>query len=250
MDIHDLVKTDYKEVDKRDGLHSVMGWVRGDTDRLPIVTDGGKPFGIVNDRALMGRRIDHNAKVEGYTLTTRALPPTASVEEAIGRMAEFRAAHLPVANDGKLLGFVSALDLVREAGLDRAASDLCVPVRVLKETQTLGDALHAFNQEYVDFLPIADANGRVTTVLPRRSVLLMEDNANTKGRKDAVANKFSYIQDPLAGFTDQAVVLPPNASAEDVLEALEDFGYAIVNDKDGRFVGIITPETLARTVKK
>lgn len=251
MDIHDLVRTDYKEVDKRDGIHAVMGWVRGDTDTLPIVTDHGKPFGLVNDRALMGRKLDHHAKIEPYTLTTRALPPTATVDEVIERMAEYRAAHLPVANDGKLLGYVSVVDLLREVGVDRTAGDLCVPVRVLREDQTLGEALHAFNQEYVDHLPVADGKGRVMAVLPRRRVIIMGDNALARGRKDAVGNKFRYIDDPIHGFTDAAVTLPPNATAEEILEAVEDFGYVLVKEKSGdRLVGIITPETLARSVPK
>lgn len=245
-DIHDLVRTDFKEVDKRDGLHAVMGWVKGDTDKVPIVTDGGKPFGIVNDRALMSRRIDHHAKIEGYALTTRALPPDATLEEAIERMAEYRAAHVPVEQRGKLLGYVSAVDLAREAAWAHTARELCVPVTMLKETQTLGDALHVFHQEYVDFLPVLDAQGRPSAVLPRKRVLLAGAEAGTKGRKDAGGEKFHLINDPVHGFTDQSISLRADAPMEEVLETLEEWGYALVHDRDGRFLGIITPETLAR----
>lgn len=249
-DIHDLVRTDFKEVDKRDGLHSVMGWVKGDSDDLPIITDGGKPFGLVNDRALMSRRIDHHAKVEGYTLTTRALPMDATIDEAIARMAEYRAAHLPVERKGKLVGYVSAVDIAREAGWAHAARELCVPITTLKEGQTMGDALHVFNQEYVDFLPVLDAQGRPSAVLPRKRVLQVGAEAGTKGRKDAGGEKFHLLNDPVGGFTDQAVSLPADASQEDIWETLEEWGYALVHEKDGRFLGIITPETLARAAPR
>lgn len=245
-DIHDLVRTDFKEVDKRDGLHSVMGWVKGDSDQLPIVMDGGRPFGLVNDRALMSRRIDHHAKIEAYALTTRALPADASLDEAIARMAEFRAAHLPVEQKGKLLGYVSVVDVAREADWGKTARDLCVPVSMLKEGQTLGDALHLFNQEYVDFLPVLDAQGRPSAVLPRRRVLHVGAEAGTKGRKDAGGEKFHLLHDPIEGFTDQSISLRADAPMEDVLQTLEEWGYALVHDRDGRFLGIVTPETLAR----
>lgn len=245
-DIHDLVRTDFKEVDKRDGLHAVMGWVKGDTDKVPIVTDGGKPYGIVNDRALMSRRIDHHAKIEPYALTTRALPATATLEEAIARMAEYRAAHLPVEEKGKLVGYVSALDVAREADWGRTARELCLPVTALRAGQTLGDALHVFTQEYIDYLPVLDAQGRPGAVLSRKRVLHMGAEAGERGRKDAGGEKLHFLNDPVEGFTDPSVTLSPDASQEDVLETLEEWGYALVQDGDGRFLGIVTPETLAR----
>jgi CBS domain-containing protein len=246
-DIHDLVRTDFKEVDKRDGLHAVMGWVRGDTDQLPIIMDDGKPYGIVNDRALMSRRIDHRAKIEPYALTTRALPATATLDEAIARMAEYRAAHLPVEQKGKLLGYVSVVDVAREAAWGRTARELCLPVTALRAGQTIGDALHVFTQEYIDHLPVLDAHGRPEGVLSRKRVLHVGSESGAKGRKDAGGQKVHLLDDPIEGFTDQSVTLRPDASQEVVLETLEEYGFAFVQDADGRFLGIITPETLARS---
>lgn len=248
-DIHDLVRTDYKAVDKRDGLHSVMGWIKGDSDKVPIITDGGKPFGIVNDRALMGRKLNHNAHVEQFTLSTRALPHSATLDDAMARMAEFRAPHLPVEEKGKLLGYVSAIDLVRESGVECTARDVCVPVTNLRENQTLGEALHLFSQEYVDHLPVLDAQGRPRGILSRRRLLQLEaDYADSRGRKDAGGNPVTFLDNPVQGFTDNAITLRPDADAEAVLEALESWGYALVEDKAGHLVGIVTPETLARTL--
>src|SRR5205814_1934637 len=76
---------------------SVFGWLTGDAKKVPIVMDGDAPFGILNERALMSRRIDGKAKLESYTLATRALSSTATLDEAAARMREFRAARLPVA---------------------------------------------------------------------------------------------------------------------------------------------------------
>ncbi|HEX2021919.1 MAG TPA: CBS domain-containing protein [Candidatus Thermoplasmatota archaeon] len=248
-DISSYIRTDCKPVDKRDGLHNVMGWVTGDSDSVPVVMDGGVPFGIVNERALMGRRIDPNARIETYTLTTRALSPTTPLEEAMARMAEFRAAHLPVANArGKLEGYVSAVDLVRSNGVNRRAADLCVPVQALAEAQTIGDALHAFNQEYVDYLPVRDAQGRVSGVLARRTILQYEASAgHGRGRKDAGGEKPQTLHGELGGFADATIVsVRPDAPAAEVVDLVEEHGYCFVIGNDGRLQGVATPQTLVR----
>lgn len=246
-DISDFVRTDFKAVDKRDALHSVKGWLTGDTDKVPIVTDDGKPFGIVNERALVSRSLDLNAHVHQFTLATRALKPNASLAEARAKMSEFRAAYLPVEDaKGKLVGYVTAIDLARETLDGEAARDLAVPVTTLREEQTLGDALHAFQKEYVEYLPVLRKDGRCSGVLRRSDFLKMEFNAGDKGRKDAGGEKIRFLNDPVGGFVDNAAhFVRPEASAGSILDTLDDTGYALVGTED-KLMGVVTPETLFR----
>lgn len=247
------LRTDYKAVDKRDGVHSVMGWLRGDTDKLPIVVDDGKPFGLVNDRALTSRRLDDKTKLENYAVVTRALPETATLDQVAARMAELRAAFLPIEDKrGKLAGYVSALDVARERGAnDRAARELAVPVAHLTKDSTLGDAVHLFAQEYVDHLPILDANGQLHGVVHRRDVLLMSADSGDKGRMDAQGEKIHALRDRIDGFAEDAQgIVGPAERFDAVAECLESWGYAFVRNGDGRVQGIITPETLMRALAR
>lgn len=246
-EISAFVRTDFKVVDKRDALHSVKGWLTGDTDKVPIVVDDGRPFGIVNERALMGRSLDLNAHIHQFTLSTRALKSTDSLETARAKMAEFRAAYLPVEDArGKLLGYVSAVDLARETLDGEAARDLAVPVTTLREDHTLGDALHAFQKEYVEYLPVVRRDGRVSGVLRRSDFLKMEFNAGDKGRRDAGGEKIRFLNDPVGGFVDQAApFVRPETPADGLLETLDDVGYALVGTED-KMLGVVTPETLFR----
>jgi CBS domain-containing protein len=247
--IASLLRTDYKAVDKRDEVRSVYGWLRGDSDKVPLVVDDGKPVGIVNERALMSRRLDSRAKLESYTLSTRALQWTATLEQAAERMREFRAAYLPVEDArGQLAGFVTAIDVARAANLGGRASEMCLPVQVLAEKHTLGEALHAFAQEYVDFLPVTDGAGKLRGVLPRRSVLEMELNiGDAKGRRDSGGERIHVLKDVVSGFMDEApVTLPAAASFATLLDTLEESGYAFVSNGNGGLLGVVTPETLWR----
>lgn len=250
-DIGPFIRTDYKAVDKRDELHTVMGWVRGDADKLPIVLDDGRPFGIVNERAMMGRKLELKSKLQDYTLATRAVEPEIGLDAALERMSELRACALPVERKGKLQGYVRALDLLRENGYGegRNAADLCVPVTVLKAGDTLGEALHAFNREYVDHLPVVDAQGALLGTIARRSLVALESN-NGKGRKDAGGEKFSPLNDPVEGFLDEPpITVAQDAGIDLILDEVDEHGYAVVLAKDGRLMGMVTAETLVRRAK-
>ena len=246
--VESFLRTDYKAVDKREELHAVMGWLQGDAKKVPIVVDDGKPFGILNDRALISRKLEKNAHVHNFTLATRALPLNATLEEAAARLAEFRAPYLPVEDArGKLVGYVSALDVARATVNGRRPSDMAVPVTMLKESNTLGDAVHLFSKEYVPVLPVTDGNGRVRGVLPRRTMLRIESEVGNRGRKDAGGEKFHILNDPVGGFMDESpVVLPAAASFDEVMDKLESDGYAILQERNGAFLGMVTPETLMR----
>ncbi|MFA5862024.1 MAG: CBS domain-containing protein [Candidatus Thermoplasmatota archaeon] len=250
--LESLLRRDFKLVDKRDELHTVLGWVKGDSDKLPLVMDGDKPYGVISERTLMTRRLDPNSHIENYTVTTRALPLDSTIEQAAARMRDMRAAHLPIEDkSGKLVGYISALDVARAQARTGQASDLALPVTMLQEKHTLGDALHHFTQEYVDYLPVTNGGGQVTGVLPRRTVLRMELNAgHSRGRKDNVGEKPRILNDAIDGFMDDSfVVVPAAASFASVLDAIEENGYAIVQDKGGRTLGVVTPETLLNSTK-
>jgi CBS domain-containing protein len=245
--IESIIRTDFKAVDKRDELHSVLGWLTGDSTRVPIVMDGEKPFGIVNERAMMSRKLEHKSKIETYTLVTRSVPRSVDSTEAAARLAEFRAAYLPVEDArGKCAGYVTALDLARLNEMASLARDLCLPVKSLTEKQSLGEALHLFSQEYVGILPVMN-DGKLVGVLPRREVVRMELQGNDKGRKDAHGEHIHPLKDPVGGFMDStAITLRPGASFAEVADQLDEHGYAIVQENGGPVLGMITPETLMR----
>lgn len=246
VDLSSRIQTDYKAVDKRDELRTVMGWLAGEASKVPIVTDCERPFGILNERALMARQLDERSKIARYTLATRALVPEDSIEEARARMMELRAAYLPVEDERQRpMGYVRAIDVARETAGAARAAQVAVPVTTLREGATMGDAVNAFQKEYVDYLPVLGDNGHIAGVLPRRAVLRAELHTADRGRKDAGGEKRNMIHDPLAPLLDPATsFLPARASLDEVLATLEDQGYALVSGNDGVVLGIVTPETL------
>ena len=252
-EIAPFIRTDYKEVDKRDEVRNVLGWIRGDTSTLPVIVDDGRPFGVVSERAMLGRRIDSKAKVEGYTLTTRALTPEATLEDAMSRMAEFRSAHLPVADGkGKLAGYVSAVDIAREHanGAKIRADDVATPVTALRPEQTMSEAHNAFSKEYVDYLPVIDAQGRAAGVVTRRMLISMDLNAMDKGRKDAGGERIHIDREPISGYMDEhAPIIDGSTPLQQTIAKVEEFGFVLVKAGNGQLSGIITPQTLMERLR-
>lgn len=247
-DLSTLLRDDMKPVDKRDGIHSVMGWLTGQTDKVPIVLDRERPFGIINERALMARSLDPQAKIDPYVTPTGAIALDTPLSDVARRMSEHRAPHFPVQDDrGRLAGYLAATDVALATTQGFTAETACLPVQVLTEGQTMGEALNAFAKEYVDYLPVTDANGRVVGVLPRRAVLSMEFNSGSRGRKDAGGEKLTMLNDPVHGFMDDVpVFVQPDLGHEELMPILEESGYAIVRDGSGRLRGVVTPSTLFR----
>ena len=144
--IENLLRTDFKAVDKHDEVRTVFGWITGDAKDVPLIVDDGKPVGILNERALMSRRLEQKAKLDPYTLMTRALPLNATLEAAAARMREFRAARLPVEDArGKLAGYVTAIDIARAHAAEKrggpAKSVVRTGVRRILRPATVEDLL-------------------------------------------------------------------------------------------------------------
>jgi CBS domain-containing protein len=96
---------------------------------LVVVDAGGKMAGILSERDII--RIVGDLGGKGLSLrvedimtrTVRTCKSSDSVEDMMQIMAKFRIRHVPVVDDGKLIGLVSQTDLIKQqlAALDDQA---------------------------------------------------------------------------------------------------------------------------------
>ena len=79
----------------------------------------GRMLGIITERDILRAVAGHHGpltaqKVEvSMTCNVVTAPPTASVEEVMGLLTERRIRHLPVMEDGQLVGMISIGDVVK-----------------------------------------------------------------------------------------------------------------------------------------
>ncbi len=83
-----------------------------------LVRDGDDILGILTERdyarkvALLGRA-SRDSPVRAIMTAMVCVPPNSTVEECMGLMTERRCRHLPVVDNGRLVGLVSIGDLVK-----------------------------------------------------------------------------------------------------------------------------------------
>jgi CBS domain-containing protein len=84
-----------------------------------IVVEGDSLIGILSERdyawkvALMGRASNTTAVSEIMTRSVSTVSPEGSVDECMELMTEGRFRHLPVVEDGKVIGVISIGDVVK-----------------------------------------------------------------------------------------------------------------------------------------
>lgn len=92
---------------------------------LLAVADGDEPCGIITERDVMTRVVAEGRDPEATTVAdvmTRELAvvkPTISVEDAMAVVTDRRLRHLPVVEEGKVVGLITSGDLTRWIIRDR-----------------------------------------------------------------------------------------------------------------------------------
>lgn len=84
-----------------------------------VVVENGRPVGLISEReyslkvALKGRSSRDTQVRDIMTRRVAVATPSETIEECMALMTEKRVRHLPVIDDGKLVGLVSIGDLVK-----------------------------------------------------------------------------------------------------------------------------------------
>ncbi len=84
-----------------------------------LVLDGGRLVGVFTERDVLKRVVGagvdpkHTRVAEVMTANVITIPPTATVEQAMVIFTEKRCRHLPVLEQGELVGAISIGDITR-----------------------------------------------------------------------------------------------------------------------------------------
>ncbi len=106
---------------------------RGDRGAFPVVDDEGHCVGLVTRHDLLGRDLPRDAPLSDVVSSdVISIDPEASLLDALQRMSEEDATHLPVIENGKLVGICTRADIVRsrsdELALERLDEGWLAPV--------------------------------------------------------------------------------------------------------------------------
>lgn len=227
-------------LDKSAEVHTVDGWLNGDTAVAPVIADRKRPYAIVHTRSILGRNLNGPTHLNKVAWPVPTLTPDEPEASVIAKFADSTAPYLPVCQGNKLAGVVHAS---RVAGSLNAPTRYDTSAAALAPDASMQAAAKAFASTTAAQLPVVEG-GRVVGLLRRQTVLQFQSrSAQPRDRLDRRGELMDLSAEPVSGHMDGAWM--SCGPLGDIGELLREAGYAIVVE-GGLFKGMVTPISTLR----
>lgn len=233
---------------------------------LPVLRDDAC-VGVLSDRELLACAAERGAEKARHVRVAEVmrtdlpvLSPEDPVEVAAQTMASAHADGLVVVEGGRVVGIVTAIDLLFERAAPRAAApvlpdvtarDLMTPdPAVTSPGNTLMDAVAVMAEIGVRHLPVTDARGRLVGMLSDRDVRTAIGDPLAALHERLLEESEDLTVDLV--MTDRPVRIGLNATLSEIADVFADerVGALPVVDEGNRPVGIVSyVDVLARLIR-
>jgi CBS domain-containing protein len=246
----DLLKTDIIKKDSNESFSQVVN-LFNDTDAI-VITEHGKYKGMLLKRTLMQPSITMQSKLHSLLSHTPKLAPTTPIEEIARVMVENNTYHLPVLNNDVFLGVVSADDVLKKLteqniGTQPIKTIMCTQPLSVSPHDTIGKALHLFQQENVSYLAVVEHNNVVGAITINTIIQnVLHSHNNVEGRDDFESEKRQKLDLPAKTIMDeQPLLLSPETSIRDIHTKMHQSELpGILIGKENHLHGIVTHKEL------
>ena len=113
-----VMRTEPYRVETGSPARDAIEGIKARSTSYALVCDGPTLMGIFTERDYLdkvaGSKVELDGPIDDFmTGELRSLTPEASLSDALGVIVDGGCRHIPVVDDGKLVGMLSALDLVK-----------------------------------------------------------------------------------------------------------------------------------------
>ncbi len=238
--IKSMVRKDFKKLDKNDEISKIFGYIYGEGS-LPIIMDGKKPWGIIDERRLLKRKLSSNEKIKDFVVGVPKLDASYSIEKAREKMIDCGQPFIIVTYGGGLAGYITAVDISIKIGVKKAG-DMMRAVEPLNENDSMATAINRLKQLNEGVIPVA-RDDKFVGVIRIRDVLRVETtHEKIRGYH---SEKTSPLDAPVKGFMETGIRCVSPKAREEVIKIVDKQGFAIVC-KNEKYMGIINMIDLVR----
>ncbi len=236
--LKEIVRKDFKTVDKNDEISKIFGYLYGEAD-FPIVMDGKKPWGIIDERRLIKSKLSGKEKIKRFVVGVPKIDASYSIRKVKDIMAKSGIDTIIVTSNKELLGYVTVIDVFKRIGIDKDAETLMKYVDGVNENQRVGDVINLMRKEKI--VPVLEGKKFLGVIGIKNVLKIITTHEKIT---DYHQEKTSLLEAPVKGFMERGIkICKPWDKGEEILKIMEKQGYVIVC-KDNEYMGMIQPVDL------
>ena len=245
------IEKNFKRLQRNDQISKVLGYLRGEGRVIPMIFDGKKCYGFLDERLFISTRLNTKQKIRGFDIKVEVVGEEISPEDAAREMIKSYCRFAPVGeNDKNIYGYLKATTAIREliqtkGGINvRKISD---PVISLMKDEPMGKAINLLKNLIA--VPLVDENNRLYGTIEKRYLIKFIADQKRPERGAYVSDKGESVSRPANLYSSKFAPTCAEDSElnEEVLGYLDDFGYCFAC-RGGEVKGIIAPLTILRAL--
>jgi CBS domain-containing protein/ribosome-associated translation inhibitor RaiA len=247
----EILNKNVPQIDANEPFHKVISLFQ-ETDAA-VITEHKHYKGMLLKRCLIDPKFSLQTKVHNAVTYPPKIAPSEPLEEIARVMVENNVYHLPVLDNEKLLGIVSADDVIQklteqQIGMQPVKTIMCTQPLSVSPHDTIGKALHLFQQEHITYLAVVEHNlvvGAVTidTIVQN---IIHGSPSTVEGRDDFESERRQKLDFPVKTImNEQPLLVSPETTIRDVhttMHRSEQPGILI--GKENHLHGVVTHKEL------
>ena len=256
--VEDIMTGNPQYIDGDSTVMLAMNRMRDHSIGQIAVTVNGKYAGMLSYRELVRRRSMHlNSKARNYILNTPSLKKTDNINDAVNLMNDTGMGAIPVIEKEKIIGIVSATDVIRNIGEfsefnDFHASNLMVDPYSVNSDDTLEHSLDIIRQHESDLIAVVDGNSKINGMIKLENIADYEvrgrenetgtQNSGERERADITVK--SVMEDPVFSYEDEGMGTLCDKLVKNHMHSIP------VCDKGMKLSGVVDMESIISLIGK
>lgn len=259
LKVKDALSKKFYVVDVEDTLSYCLGIFRERHPQALVVQDGGKGkvVGMLSERSIVRSMLDPaRTKVKGLYWRAPRLTLDQPISEVARLMVENDLRHLPVVEDGKVVGIVSSDDVLSKLantsfGTTKVKELMTHELITLEGGDSIGKAIRMMREQGIARLPVLSGDKVAGIVTMHDIVHEVYEPRVRMSRGEGAGRSVKPLRDPVTSVMARPVVTvrPEDTVATAVKTMAEhDISSLVVVDERGNLQGMITKTDLLRPI--
>ena len=221
--IRDVLRENFKLIDKNEEISNIFGYLYEDRF-FPIIMDGKKPWGIVDIRLLLKRKLSINEKIKDFVVGLPKIDASYSIKKAKQIMLKSGQPYLLVTYEGELIGYITAIDIAMALG-NKKAKDIMKFIQPIKEEDRVATAISMLRKQGVSIIPVVK-DDKLIGVVRARDLIKIETTHDKK--TDYHPEKTSPLDMQIKGLLERGIRVVEPEAREELIKIVDKQGFAIV----------------------